>query len=107
MKFSDDLCIYGQFKENLLKDTNIQAIYPNGDVYSGQHKGGHKTGKGTYIYSSTGLTYHGEWVNNIRQGKGELSSSKTHASGTFKNDLFTSGEYQDEEESIFKTKKDP
>ena len=62
LKFSDGLCIYGQFNDNLLKDTVMQAIYPNGDIYAGYHKGGIKHGKGTYTYSSLDLTYKGEWV---------------------------------------------
>jgi hypothetical protein len=67
----------------MLKDTNFQAIYPNGDIYCGQHKGGQKHGKGTYIYTSTGLTYNGEWKNNRREGKGELFSENTYANGIF------------------------
>ena len=66
LKFNDGLCIYGQFMDNVLRDTVMQAVYTNGDVYAGQHKGGVKHGKGTYIYEKLGLTYKGEWQHNKR-----------------------------------------
>jgi hypothetical protein len=85
----------------------MQAIYPNKDVYSGSHKAGVKHGKGNYIYSKEGLTYRGDWVNNRRQGNGELTGNGIIASGTFDDDQFVKGDYQDAEGTVFKTKKDP
>ena len=74
----------------------IQAIYPNGDIYAGYHKGGIKHGKGTYTYTSLDLSYKGEWVQNRRHGKGELFSETTHANGIFEDDKMVRGDYQDE-----------
>jgi hypothetical protein len=107
LNFSDGLCIFAQFKDNLLKDTYLQAIYLNGDIYCGAHVSGHKIGKGTYIYSSLGLTYKGDWLDNKRHGKGELIGPGTLASGTFQDDHLLIGEYSDEHGSIYRSKKDP
>ena len=51
------------------------ATYPNGDIYDGDFKEGHRTGKGTYTYSSKGTeeakdTYVGDWVKNKKHGIG-------------------------------------
>lgn len=48
LKFSNDLIIYGEFQFDRLKDSRIQILYPNGDVYCGKHKGGIKNGEGNY-----------------------------------------------------------
>ncbi len=47
-----------------------QAVYINGERYEGEFKGGLRDGKGT-LYSSSGLIlYHGDWKDNVEEGKG-------------------------------------
>jgi len=42
-------------------------------VYAGGHKGGIKYGIGQYCYKETAIVYDGDWHDNMRHGKGELT----------------------------------
>jgi len=61
LKFSNDLIIYAEFSQGELRDTKIQILYPNGDIYCGKHKGGIKNGEGNYKYKSSSVKYIGDW----------------------------------------------
>ena len=103
--------IFGQFREGYLRDTIIQVVYPNGDIYCGPHKHGVKTGKnGQYRYIKDSIVYRGEWQDNLKHGKGELIYSKENNSkltGVFHEDELLHGEFRDEIGNIFRTKKHP
>jgi hypothetical protein len=49
-------------------------IYPNGDVYEGAFKDGHRDGVGIFTERATRSTYEGQWVRDLRHGSGVLTS---------------------------------
>jgi hypothetical protein len=48
-----------------------EALYPNGDSYSGSYADGKRDGKGIYRYFATGEIYNGDWVQNFKHGIGK------------------------------------
>ena len=111
IKLSNDLVILAQFKDGVLKDTHMQVVYPNGDIYVGAHKSGVKQGLGTYTYNDeAGARYEGEWKDNMKHGKGELvfrNQDGARFTGRFAEDQIVTGEYVDALGNSFKSKKHP
>jgi len=113
LKFSNDLIIYGAFQQNQLKDSQIQILYPNGDIYCGKHKGGIKNGDGNYMYKSSNIKYIGEWKDDKKHGKGEMvfpmakgkGEISARLSGMFDHDELFTGEYMDSLGNVFKSRK--
>jgi hypothetical protein len=113
LKFSNDLIINGEFQQNQLKDSKIQILYPNGDIYCGKHKGGIKNGDGNYKYKSSNIKYTGEWKDDKKQGKGEIvyplgkgkGEINARLSGIFEHDELHTGEYMDSLGNMFKSRK--
>lgn len=66
--------------------------YPNGDKYSGPFVEGKRQGFGIY-YAKCGHRYEGEWMNDLRHGKGiqEFKTTKTTKKG--KEKLVSAGKY--------------
>ena len=48
----------------------VLTEYKSGAVYKGQVRGTQRTGHGTFIWSN-GSKYEGEYVNNVREGRGQ------------------------------------
>jgi hypothetical protein len=113
IKFSNDLIISAEFNNNKLRDSKIQILYPNGDIYCGKHKGGIKNGEGNYLYKSNGVKYIGDWKEDKKQGKGEMvyplvkGQGETNARliGAFDDDELQSGQYMDALGNTFKSMK--
>jgi len=104
---SNGLVVLGQFKDGILKDTHFQVVYPNGDIYAGAHKSGVKHGPGTYLYNDeAGTKYEGDWADNLKHGKGEMTFTNTTAKfrGTFEDDEIRQGEYIDASGNSFKSR---
>ena len=61
----------------------------NGDKYIGQSFDGKRHGFGTYYYPN-GDIYNGEWINDKKQGKGEITIARSgdHYIGEFQNNYF-------------------
>ena len=87
---------------NYLRDTAMQVMYTNGDIYVGMHKNGMKKGRGTYKYFKEGIKYIGDWEidsktnESIKKGKGELIYERENNAsfvGHFDNDSLISGDY--------------
>lgn len=49
-------------------------VYPNGDVYDGEFRGGKRHGFGVFTERATGNVYEGEWDHDSRHGSGVLTS---------------------------------
>lgn len=96
-----------------MRDSKIQILYPNGDIYCGKHKGGIKNGDGNYIYKSSNIKYTGEWKDDKKHGKGEMTFPMTKGrgeinarlSGMFDHDELLAGEYMDSLGNVFKSRK--
>ena len=98
--------IIGQFEAGQLRDTNIQQMFPNGDHYAGGHRGGIKKGAGQYYQKDTDVTYDGFWVDNMKEGKGEITYPNQKGAkftGDFVADECVQGEYTDPLGNVFKT----
>ena len=90
------MMIIGQFEAGQLRDTNIQQKFPNGDLYAGGHKAGVKYGQGQYFQKDTAITYDGMWLDNMKEGKGEITYQNQKGakfSGDFAADEIVTGEY--------------
>ena len=110
ISLSNGLVVYALFKDGIVRDTHFQVLYPNGDIYAGAHRGGVKQGVGTYIYNDeAGTRYEGDWVDNLKEGKGEMTFTNTVAKfkGTFEDDEIKQGEYIDAFGNSFKAKPHP
>ncbi|EWM26222.1 morn repeat containing protein [Nannochloropsis gaditana] len=55
-------------------DGVVDYVYPNGDTYQGEMRGGQRQGKGSYVEHATGNTYEGDWVKDMRHGQGILTT---------------------------------
>ena len=110
LKFSNGLILAGQFHDNCLKDTLMQAKYKNGDIYGGSHKGGVKQGKGTYIFKEGNVVFRGDWKDNKKEGTGEMIFTEDNNAtliGTWTDDDLCTGEYTDSAGNLFRNKKHP
>ena len=71
-------------------------------MYSGVLLRQKKQGKGNYYYAN-GDIYEGDWDENLRSGKGQLTCKKGDScKGEFLNDEFVSGAYIDTKGSCYK-----
>ena len=61
-----------------------REIRNNGEVYEGKFENGKITGKGVYKYKD--ILYIGDFVKNIREGKGEKLTKNYYYNGYFNND---------------------
>ena len=107
---SNGLVVLAQFNDGYVKDTHFQVAYTNGDGYAGAHKSGVKHGTGTYIYNDkAGTRYDGEWAENVKHGKGEMTFTNTTAKfrGTYIDDEIRQGEYIDALGNSFKARPHP
>lgn len=48
-------------------------VYPSGNTYSGEMKGGKRHGDGVYTWTEDGCTYDGMWLNNLQNGRGKMT----------------------------------
>ena len=67
-------CVYGDCQRGF-----GLGVWPNGDSYLGDWRGGKKQGWGCFTWVKTGQTYLGQWQNNQMQGRGSLFGPKNLA----------------------------
>lgn len=110
MSLSNGQIVYGQFQNDILKDTLIQIKYVNGDIYVGQHKNGVKQGKGVLLHRHSGVNYTGDFKDNQMHGQGTLVYTKENNAtftGTFEEDECLTGEYKDSLGNVFRSEAHP
>eukprot|EP00347_Sterkiella_histriomuscorum_P020141 403338954 len=90
------LIFEGDFKEGLCPQIG-KILYPNGNLYFGQHKDFSKDGNGKMVYYS-GEIYEGEWENDRKTGKGKFQYTTVQNSINGIGAIYI-GEYQDEKRS--------
>ena len=69
-----------------------------------------KHGKGTYIYKEGNVIFRGEWKDNKKEGKGELTYTEDNnatLTGTWTDDDLCTGEFTDSVGNLFKNRKHP
>lgn len=59
--------------------------YDNGDVYTGELRGGRRHGKGRLVFAN-GDVYDGDWARDVRSGSGALSTGTGIFTGEFRGD---------------------
>ena len=61
----------GEFLNDLYNGHD-ELKYNNGDIYGGEFKCNRKYGKWSYINKKKGTRFEGEWVNDLKYGKGTI-----------------------------------
>jgi len=59
--------------------------YPNGDKYSGDSKGGKRSGRGKYTVSGGETSWEGTWNDDVLSGLGDYQGADGHYAGDFEN----------------------
>ena len=89
-RFSNGICYEGDFVDDEMTGKG-KKTWPNGNVYEGEFKNGKRTGTGTFTWGQSsewpGLVYTGDFVDDIKSGKGILHwPNGTVYDGEFRND---------------------
>ena len=89
--------VYEGLWVNDRREGNGYERYKNGDVYTGEFKGGRPFGKGRRKWADTGEVYDGDWYQGLRHGVGNWQLNhkknakkilKENYSGKFMNNHF-------------------
>lgn len=106
MNFTDDEPVSGDDIEMV---ENKTFTNPRGKEYKysgpvNQLGNPHGNGKAVYTSTSDGGTYEGEFINGIRNGKGDFTTTdgENHYSGTWKDDMYDEGKVVSNDGSYFK-----
>ena len=82
--------------------SSVTIFDEQGNCYKGEYGKGMKNGKGNYSSKDNQYIYDGNWVNDKKEGNGDLFDHGIKYSGAFKNDLFEgSGNLIDKEGNIY------
>eukprot|EP00347_Sterkiella_histriomuscorum_P004159 403361531 len=97
------LIIEGNFENGKFMPGHSKVQYSNGEIYEGKLTATMKReGQNGKFYFLNGDRYEGEWVKDVRQGKGKLFFYKGgEFEGTFKDDEIYDGKLKDKDDNIF------
>lgn len=73
----------GRFIDGVREGFGVEHFI-NDDVYEGQYQSSSRTGICRYLYSESGFSYVGEFLNGLRSGFGNLKGPKLSYIGEFK-----------------------
>ena len=80
----------------------VTIYYENGDLYKGEMKNGMRNGRGNLSSKDNQYFYNGNWVNDKKEGQGELFDHGVKYTGNFHNNLFNgTGVLVDKQGNIF------
>ena len=79
----DDGSVYiGEFVRGVMAG-NCKFIFADGGIYQGMMVNGKALGKGKYIYKNTNKVYEGEYKDNLKHGRGVLTTQDYTYEGEF------------------------
>lgn len=82
--------------------SSVTIFDEQGNCYKGEYGKGMKNGKGNYSSKDNQYIYDGNWINDKKEGNGDLFDHGVKYSGFFKNDLFEgAGNLIDKEGNIY------
>ncbi|MEO1744464.1 MAG: hypothetical protein AAFR99_22015 [Cyanobacteria bacterium J06629_9] len=81
--YADGTQFFGKFIDGKPADGRGSMVYPNGNRYDGEYRGGQRSGCGTFTFAS-GRQYMGEFANDLFSGRGKWTlENGDHYLGNF------------------------
>ncbi|MEO0758153.1 MAG: pentapeptide repeat-containing protein [Cyanobacteria bacterium J06648_16] len=81
--YADGTQFFGEFIDGKPADGRGSMVYPNGNRYDGEYRGGQRSGCGTFTFAS-GRQYMGEFANDLFSGRGKWTlENGDHYLGNF------------------------